>query len=215
MSQTAYISQKGTQRIEVVSYEIGPVFVDLEAIKLSWYRNSFRPQPTGATWSATANTQIGDGQSGQFVGGSYVNDNDPTAIVIAVPDEMQASPVPPRTLQHDKTFMVFYGESGAPVAATRSVNTLVVPTGHPFVNGQMVTIKSTTTPPGGLEVLTLYYVRDRAAGAISLAATPGGSVITLSSAGTGTHTVVPFKMTGFYPMSKDPSFSNNRPLGLL
>jgi hypothetical protein len=128
---------------------------------------------------------------------------------------MQASPVAPRTLQHDKTFMVFYGEAGAPVTATRSSNTLVVPTGHPFVNGQMITLKTTNTLPGGAEVLTLYYVRDRTTTSISLAATPGGSVITLSSAGTGTHTVVPFKISGFFAMADNPEMCNNRPLGLL
>ena len=134
---------------------------------------------------------------------------------VAVPDEMQTPPIAPRTLQHDKTFMVFYGAAGAAVAATRTSSTLVVGTGHPFLNGQLVTVKTTGTLPAGLEPLTLYYVVSRTATAISLALTPGGSVITLSDAGTGTHQVVPFLIAGLYDMADKPTFCNTRPVGLL
>jgi hypothetical protein len=135
--------------------------------------------------------------------------------VIAVPDEMKTTPVAPRTLEHDMTFMTFFGAAGAEIPATRTDNTLVVGNGHNLLNGQLVTVRSTNTPPGGLQVLTLYYVVSRTANAISLALTPGGSVITLSSAGTGSHSVVPFDITGFYNMADGPTMSNNRPLGLL
>jgi hypothetical protein len=128
---------------------------------------------------------------------------------------MKTTPVPPRTLEHDMTFMTFFGEAGAPIPATQSSNTLVVGNGHNLLNGQLVTVRSTGTPPAGLQVLTLYYVVSRTATAISLALTPGGSVITLSSAGTGSHSVVPFDITGFYNMADGPTMSNNRPLGLL
>jgi hypothetical protein len=118
-------------------------------------------------------------------------------------------------MQHDMTFMTFFGEAGAPIPATRTSNTLVVGTGHTLLNGQLVTVRSTNTPPGGLQVLTLYYVVSRTSTAISLALTPGGSVITLSTDGTGSHSVVPFDITGFYNMADGPTMSNNRPLGLL
>jgi hypothetical protein len=215
MTKTAYIRLNGVQGREVVTYEIGPVFLTLQEVKIGWYRNSFRPQPTGADWGATTQVQIGEGQSGQFDGGAYVKDSSISTPVIAVPDEMQATPVAPRTLQHDMTFMTFFGEAGAPIPATRTSNTLVVGTGHTLLNGQLVTVRSTNTPPGGLELLTLYYVVSRTSTAISLALTPGGSVITLSSAGTGSHSVVPFDITGFYNMADGPTMSNNRPLGLL
>jgi hypothetical protein len=214
MPKTAYIRLSGVQGREVVTYEIGPVFLTLEQVKIGWYRNSFRPQPTGAGFS-NPQVQIGEGQSGQYDGGAYVKETSVSTPVIAVPDEMQPTPVPPRTLQHDMTFMTFFGEAGAPIPATRSSNTLVVGNGHNLLNGQLVTVRSTNTPPGGLELLTLYYVVSRTSTAISLALTPGGSVITLSSAGTGSHSVVPFDITGFYNMADGPTMSNNRPLGLL
>jgi len=215
MSQTAYVTKDGSQRVYVVDYEIGPVFIDLADIKLSWYRNSFRPQPIGATWGATASVQVGEGQSGQFDGGSYVNDNSPTSPIIAVPDEMQASPVPPRTLQHDKTFMVFYGTAASGIAATGGTNQFTVPTGHGLRNGQLVTLTTSNTLPSGLTTETLYYIVSRAATTVSFALTPGGSAITHSGAGTGTHAVVPFKISGFFAMADNPEMSNNRPLGLL
>jgi hypothetical protein len=210
---TAYVRIKGAQGRDVVEYDIGPVYLTLSDVKVGWYRNSFRPQPTGATFN-TPNAQIGEGQSSQFVGGSYVTGN-VSAFTLAVPDEMQSPAIPPRTLQYDKTFMAFYGAAGGPVAATRTSNTLVVGTGHPFLNGQLVTVRTTGTLPGGLEVLTLYYVVGRTATAISLSHTPGGSVITLSGDGTGNHQVVPFLVAGLYDMADKPSFCNARPVGLL
>jgi hypothetical protein len=214
MTKTAYIRLNGVQGREVVTYEIGPVFLTLEQVKIGWYRNSFRPQPIGGNWT-TPSVQIGDGQSGQFDGGSYIKDLSLPSPVVAVPDEMKTTPVPPRTLEHDMTFMTFFGAAGAEIPATRTSNTLVVGNGHNLLNGQLVTVRSTNTPPAGLQVLTLYYVVSRTANAISLALTPGGSVITLSSAGTGSHSVVPFDITGFYNMADGPTMSNNRPLGLL
>jgi hypothetical protein len=216
MSQTAYVTKDGSQRVYVVDYEIGPVFMDLADIKLSWYRNSFRPQPIGATWSSI-NVQIGEGQSGQYDGGSYaVNSGSAaTAAVIAVPDEMQTSPVPPRTLQHDKTFMVFYGAAATGIAATGGTNLFTVATGHGLRNGQLVTLTTSNTLPSGLTTETLYYIVSRAATTVSFALTPGGSAISHSGAGTGTHAVVPFKISGFFAMADNPEMSNNRPLGLL
>ena len=212
---TAYVKIKGAQGRDVVEYEIGPVFETVPEVKVGWYRNSFRPQPTDGTFSSPQ-VQIGEGQSGQFLGGSFVFENSgASSVTIAVPDEMQSPPVPPRTLQYDKTMMVFYGAGGAGVTATRTANTLVVGSGHPFLNGQLVTVKTTGTLPGGLEALTLYYVVGRTATAISLARTPGGSVITLADAGSGTHQVVPFDRVAMYDMADEPTFCNQRPLGLL
>ena len=212
---TAYVRIKGAQGRDIVEYDIGPVYLTVPDVKVGWYRNSFRPQPISATITSPQ-VQIGEGQSSQFAGGSFAfGSTGVSDLVIAVPDEMKTSPVEPRTLQHDKTFMVFYGAAGGAVAATQSSNTLVVGTGHPFLNGQLVTLRTTNTLPGGLEPLTLYYVVGRAATAISLALTPGGSVITLSGAGTGTHQVVPFLVAGLYDMADKPSFCNTRPLGLL
>ncbi len=211
----AYIKLDGVQGREVVDYSIGPVLENVDDVRVGWYRNSFRPQPTGFTGGASIQVQIGDGQSGQFDGGAYVNEAAATGVTIAVPDDMQAPPIAPRTLQHGKTFMVFYGALGAPLAATRSGSTLTLPTNHGLYNGQIVTVRSTTTLPAPLLPDTLYYVVSRAANAISLALTPGGSVITLITDGTGTHSVVPFTRVGWFDMADNPRVSNTRPLGIL
>ena len=175
----AYIKLDGVQGREVVEYSIGPVLENVDDVRIGWYRNSFRPQPTGFTPSGAVQVQIGEGQSGQFDGGSYVNEGTASTFTVAVPDDMQNPPIAPRTLQHGKTFMVFYGALGAPLTTTRSVSTLTLPNDHGLYNGQVVTVRSTTTLPAPLIADTLYYVVSRAANAISLALTPGGSVITL------------------------------------
>ena len=211
----AYIKLDGEQGREVVEYSIGPVLENVDDVRVGWYRNSFRPQPTGFTQDIGTQVQIGDGQSGQFDGGSYAREPSATAVTIAVPDEMLDPPIAPRTLQHGKTFMVFYGALGAPLTTTRSVSTLTLPTNHGLYNGQVVTVRSTTTLPAPLLPDTLYYVVSRAANAISLAVTPGGSVITLTTDGTGTHSVVPFTRVGWFDMADNPRVSNTRPLGIL
>lgn len=212
----AYIKLDGVQGREVVEYSIGPVLENVDDVRVGWYRNSFHPQPIGATWGSALSVKVGDGQSGQFQGGSYVVDNlTPTSPIIAVPDDMKPEPIAPRTLQHGKTFMVFYGALGAPLAATRSGSTLTLPNNHGLYNGQIVTVRSTTTLPAPLIADTLYYVVSRAANAISLALTPGGSVITLMTDGTGTHSVVPFTRVGWFDMADNPRVSNTRPLGIL
>ena len=211
----AYIKLDGVQGREVVEYSIGPVLENVDDVRVGWYRNSFRPQPTGFTQDIGTQVQIGDGQSGQFDGGSYAREPSATAVTIAVPDDMQNPPIAPRTLQHGKTLMVFYGALGAPLTTTRSVNTLTLPNDHGLYNGQIVTVRSTTTLPAPLIADTLYYVVSRAANAISLALTPGGSVITLTTDGTGTHSVVPFTRVGWFDMADNPRVSNTRPLGIL
>jgi hypothetical protein len=213
---TAYVKLKGRQQVFPVSYTIGPVFEDIDAIKLGWYRNSFQPQPIAFTPSSSASVQVGGGQSAQYVGGSYAGTGTATAFTLAIPDEMQSPPVAPRTLEHGKTFMVFYGSTTtSPLTATRSSNTLVVGSGHGLLNGQLVTVATTSALPAGLLVDTLYYVVGRTSTAISLALTPGGSAITLSDAGTGTHTVVAFGRTGLFDMADGPLFCNTEPLGLI
>ena len=214
----AYIKLDGVQGREVVDYSIGPVLENVDDVRVGWYRNSFSPQPIGGTWpSGGIGLQIGQGQTGANNGGGSfaVTVNDATNPIIAVPDEMQTTPIAPRTLQHGKTFMVFYGALGAPLAATRSGSTLTLPNNHGLYNGQVVTVRSTTTLPAPLLPDTLYYVVSRAANSISLSLTPGGSVITLSTDGTGTHSVVPFTRVGWFDMADNPRVSNTRPLGIL
>lgn len=61
--------------------------------------------------------------------------------------------------------------------------------GHDFRNGQQVRLTTSTTLPGGLSAGVTYYVldADNEDGTFQLSATAGGSPITITSAGTGTH----------------------------
>lgn len=60
---------------------------------------------------------------------------------------------------------------------------------HNLHNGDPVTVSSSGTLPGGLTAGVTYYVVSATADTFKLAATPGGSAVNISSAGTGTHTV--------------------------
>lgn len=55
-------------------------------------------------------------------------------------------------------------------------------TGHGLVDGDSVAVFN-GTPPGGLTAGTVYFVRDKTATTLKLAATAGGVAIDLSSAG--------------------------------
>jgi len=62
--------------------------------------------------------------------------------------------------------------------------------GHPFADGDLVTVSSTTTLPSPLLASTLYEIRDATSSTFKLAATAGGPAIDLTTTGTGTHTVL-------------------------
>lgn len=72
---------------------------------------------------------------------------------------------------------------------TRSANTLVMGS-NPFYDDYAVRLYSTGTLPAPLVADTTYYTRARTGTTVELSATRGGSAITLTSAGTGTHTLV-------------------------
>lgn len=61
--------------------------------------------------------------------------------------------------------------------------------GHTFVDGQPVQLKTTGTAPGGLAVLTQYYVVSVSGDTFKLSATYNGAAINITSQGTGNHTI--------------------------
>lgn len=198
-----------TQTLLEFDYAVGPTWVVHDLINGAYFKSGFRPTPTDATlasgWGAV---QVGDGINAVGQAGGLVTANAGiNSVTLAVPDEMLPNQKP-RDMEMKMSYLTFYGAAGAGVAATRTSNTLVVGTGHPFLNGQIVTMATTGTLPAGLQTDTLYYVVSRTATAISLARTAGGSVITLSDAGTGTHQVVPFGEAAAIPYSLNPVFCN-------
>ena len=77
----------------------------------------------------------------------------------------------------------FY-DSDNPVPVTASSTTdAFTATAHGFVEGDVVQVGG-TTPPGGTTVATDYYVINPTTNTFQLAATPGGTAIDLTSAGT-------------------------------
>lgn len=60
---------------------------------------------------------------------------------------------------------------------------------HGLIAGQVLTVSSTTTLPGGLTAATDYYVINATADTFQLSATEGGAAIDITTAGTGSHTL--------------------------
>lgn len=67
---------------------------------------------------------------------------------------------------------------------------LLTAAGHTAVNGQKVRVKTTGTLPAPLTALTDYYARDVSGDDLKLAYIPGGNAINITTAGTGTHTLI-------------------------
>jgi hypothetical protein len=62
-------------------------------------------------------------------------------------------------------------------------------TGRNFTDGEVVRLWSTGTLPASLSTETNYYVRDASTNTCKLSLTSGGTALTLSDTGTGTHFV--------------------------
>lgn len=210
MSLTAYIRVRGSYIEEPVVYDLGPVWVDKIHIDGFYSKTGFTPQPTAVTGTVD-DLIVGSGADAPATAsaayGPFVRYSTVSANTLAVPDEM----LPSQTLrdrQYTMSYLTFYGAAAAGIAAVRSSNTFTVPTGHNLYNGQLVTLTTTNTLPGGSETDTLYYIVARTTTSVSIALTPGGSVITLSSAGTGTHKIVPFTEVGSFAKNLNPRMSN-------
>lgn len=68
-------------------------------------------------------------------------------------------------------------------AATDKINAA----GHGLSDGTPGYVETTGTLPGGLLADTIYYLRDAATNDFKLSTTVGGSVVDITTAGTGTH----------------------------
>ena len=207
-TKTAYVIRDGREGEQEVTYTLGPAYEDVIVTKGYYFKTGFRPQPTDFTIAATAVVQIGEGTNGSAAG-NFAQESAATAFDVAIPDEMLPSQAP-RALTMTITHLVFYGEADTAIAATGGTNQFTVPTGHGLNNGQLVTLTTTNALPSGLTADTLYYIVSRAATTVSLALTPGGSAITHSGAGTGTHKIVPYTKVGFFSMLNNPEYSNGK-----
>jgi hypothetical protein len=210
MSLTAYVRIRGSYIEEPVTYDLGPVWVTKSLIDGFYTKTGFRPTPTGANFSGSMTVQIGDGSIGSSAGALVLDHSGASSPDFAIPDEM----LPSQALRdriYNMDYLTFYGPAAeGKTVLTRSTNTLTLATGHGLYNGQLVTLTTTTTLPAGLTANTLYYIVARAAGAVSFALTPGGSAVTISDAGTGTHKIVPFTVAGEFARNLNPRWSNGQ-----
>lgn len=85
-------------------------------------------------------------------------------------------------------------QTGTTAAASVTISNaspgVVTHTTHGKSNGDRVKFKTTGALPAGLSVDTWYYVVNKATSTYQVAATPGGTAINTTSAGSGTHTAV-------------------------
>jgi hypothetical protein len=210
MPLTAYIRIRGSYIEEPVTYELGPVWVTRTLIDGFYTKTGFKPQATALSGTPD-DVMFGDGVDGGGTTGAaapFARYTSPSgAPTLAAPDEMLPSQgLRPREYAMD--YWTFYGAAAAGIAATGGTNLFTVATGHGLYNGQLVTLATSNTLPSGLSPNTLYYIVGRTATTVSFALTPGGSAISHSGAGTGTHTVVPFAEVGSYARNLNPRFSN-------
>lgn len=95
------------------------------------------------------------------------------------------------------TFTTDFGSDANEVAAA----------GHNLSDGQRVRVFSTGTLPAPLDGDTVYYVVNSGAGTVELALTKGGTPVTLTSDGTGTHKIAAFSNSnGFAGTKRDAAF---------
>ena len=207
-TKTAYVTREGRQGEQEVTYKFGPVYEDVEVTKGYYFKTGFKPQAAIMTGSPNE-VMLGEGQTTTDTAPFVRYTTSPAAPTLATPDEMLPAQAP-RPLTMTITHLVFYGDADTAIAATGGTNLFTVATGHGLNNGQLVTLTTTNTLPSGLTANTLYYIVSRTATTVSFALTPGGSAITHSGAGTGTHQIVPYIKTGFFSMMNNPEFSNGK-----
>lgn len=118
-------------------------------------------------------------------------------------------------------FGVYLSRQVATVSAIDTAADTVTSSAHPFGNGDLVRYETTGTDIGGLVANSSYYIVGSTTNAFSLALLAGGSVINLTSAGTGTHSFTKTtgytngKVNGNYPQySLAHSFQDGAQIGL-
>lgn len=71
---------------------------------------------------------------------------------------------------------------------TAATNDTITSNSHGLLNGDIVTVSSSTTLPAGLSATALYYVVQKADNTFKVSLTYGGTEVDITDTGTGTHT---------------------------
>ena len=83
-----------------------------------------------------------------------------------------------------------FGRTLAASSVSAAADTITFASAHGYADDDIVRLTTTAgDPPGGLTVLTDYYVIATDSTTIQLAATAGGAAINITDAGTGTHSI--------------------------
>ena len=212
-TKTAYVTREGRQGEQEVTYTLGPVYEDVDIIKGNYFKTGFKPQATALTGNPS-DVMMGEGLDSAGNTAPFVRWSTPGAApTLAVPDEMVPSQEP-RDFTMTITHLVFYGEAEAGKVFTTNfsgdANQFSFSIAHGLNNGQLVTLESTSALPAGSLADTLYYIVNKASTTVELALTPGGTPITLTGNGTGTHKLIPYTKVGFFSMMNNPEFSNGK-----
>lgn len=88
------------------------------------------------------------------------------------------------------TYVAGYAPVTAAVTISNATPAVVTWSAHGLANGAAVHFTTTGALPTGITAERTYYVAQAAAGTFQLAASPGGSSIATTTAGSGTHTAV-------------------------
>jgi hypothetical protein len=76
--------------------------------------------------------------------------------------------------------------------------------------GDRLQVRTNGTLPGGLSTTTIYFIRTLSGGRCQLSLTPGGSVVDITSTGSGTHTLIRmFDDATLNDFNADRFYSNN------
>jgi hypothetical protein len=86
-------------------------------------------------------------------------------------------------------------------------------TAHDFNDGDEVVLTTTGTLPTGLSLATTYYVINSSTDDFELSLTPGGSAVTFSDDGTGTHTATESTKTIISLSVPNPIAATSKPVG--
>lgn len=172
---TAWVTQTRTKTLDAFPADEGPIELD--------------GAPLQSITSITYTKE--DATAGTVGASTYHTDTStrPGRAVLKVDEEW-----PSDDLIATGGVVVTYVAGFAPVTAAVTISSatpaVVTWSAHGLVNGAPVYFTTTGALPTGITAERTHYVAQSAAGSFQLAASPGGSSIATTAAGSGTHTAV-------------------------
>ena len=168
--------------------ESGGAYYDITPIRLNTTNNTTFVADTSAPFSAVITvTDAGASglQAGDFVTFSQAVSLGGNITAAILNQEYQIQTVTSGTVYTIVTRAAGASINGVNFTVNTTTSTLSFPVGTTLTNGATVTLVIGAGAPGGLNYITTYYIVNAAGTACQLAATSGGTSITLTSQGVG------------------------------